>query len=109
MVGWNVVVLAIGAGILIGGLIVIGVAHMHQAAASVPEISAQAVPVAPIAAAVTASTPVPTDTPHSKFMYSTARGLKYRPVGWVCTEKNPTYIYNSQGEVGIWCATGYQS
>lgn len=36
------------------------------------------------------------------YLYSTARGLKPQPAGFVCTEK-PTFIYDREGVVGVWC------
>jgi|GEM_PF-3678206 len=51
----------------------------------------------------------PEETPHSMYMYSTARGLMYRQTGYICTEKSPSYIYNTDGTLkGIWCVSGYQ-
>lgn len=46
----------------------------------------------------------PDGSVHSIYMYSTARGLKYHPAGFVCTDPaGQTFIGGNEGMVGIWC------
>jgi hypothetical protein len=67
--------------------------------------------IIPVAAATAAPTVTPeaTDTPHSIYMYSTARGMKYHEAGFVCTNPGGAadmYQFHPNGTatlIGIWC------
>jgi hypothetical protein len=56
-----------------------------------------------ITVATTTPSPIPTETPHSKYLYERNGKYYFQKIDFVCTEPAPTYIYGQNGLIGIWC------
>lgn len=103
---WNITALVLAIfvfGIMVGGICIAASVHRGP----VPDQPDPEIPQLQYPASIdTTAAPVPTETPHSIYMYSTARGYQYHPDGFVCTENSPTYLSGPEGVIGIWCERG---